>query len=336
MIRRHGVELLPGKGPRIVRELLDRPPPKRVDPLAWLYPLGAAAKKRQRLLSRLDPVPPHFVLPRSAVPEQVHVVVDEPREDGSAPQVYSTRCRAGKTADVLVTADRHDTVATHSDRLRDREPLVDGDDLAVRQDQIGRRGHGRTLGPQSRHGGNDRHNTDQCRNCTSSHRYLVRSVRLQPDSKRGRRDTETLREHSCGMRRNYGSVRGKLPILAARTLIMRVASGFCVAALVAITSVGLKAQDRPQQSPAEWRQKHDLGLKHRTASDLYHALKTGARGGKQNPPFSELPDWSGLWTQAGGGSFVAPGPAGIGPTLTAEAAAVLKKGQTLAAQGIVY
>jgi hypothetical protein len=117
---------------------------------------------------------------------------------------------------------------------------------------------------------------------------------------------------------------------------MRVASGFCVAALVAITSVGLRAQDRPQQSPAEWRQKHDLGLKYRTAWDLYQALKTGARGGKQNPPFSELPDWSGLWTQAGGGSFVAPGPAGIGPTFTPEAAAAVKKGQALAAQGIAY
>jgi hypothetical protein len=66
--------------------------------------------------------------------------------------------------------------------------------------------------------------------------------------------------------------------------MMRVASGFCVAALVAITPVGLGAQDRPQQAPAEWRQKHDLGLKFRAAWDLYQALKTAARGGKHNPP----------------------------------------------------
>ena len=148
MIRRYGVELLSRKRPRVVRELLDGPSPEVVDPLAGLDPLGAGAKKRQRLLARLDPVPPHFVPPRGAVPEQVHVVVDEPREDRSAAQVYSTRCRAGKTADVLVTADRDDTVAAHSDRLRDREPLVDGDDLAVRQDQIRRAGCARPLGPQ--------------------------------------------------------------------------------------------------------------------------------------------------------------------------------------------
>jgi hypothetical protein len=118
--------------------------------------------------------------------------------------------------------------------------------------------------------------------------------------------------------------------------MMRVASRFCVAALVAVTSVALRAQDRPQQSAAEWRQKHDLGLKYRAASDLFEALKTAARGGKQNPPFSELPDWSGLWIQAGGGSFVGPGPAGIGPTFTAKAAAAVKAGQALAAQGIAY
>src|SRR5262245_55229160 len=110
---------------------------------------------------------------------------------------------------------------------------------------------------------------------------------------------------------------------AARTLMMRVASGFCVAALVASASVGLGAQDRPQQTPAEWRQKHDFGLKYRAAWDLYQAVKTAARGGKQNPTFNELPDWSGLWTQGGGGSFVAPGPAGVGPTLTPKAAAAV-------------
>lgn len=117
---------------------------------------------------------------------------------------------------------------------------------------------------------------------------------------------------------------------------MRVASRLWVGALVTIASVGVTAQDRPQQSPVEWRQKYDLGLKHATAWDLYQALKMSARGGKQNPPFSELPNWSGLWTAGGGGSFFGQGPAGIGPTITPEAAAVLKKAQALAAQGISY
>jgi len=118
--------------------------------------------------------------------------------------------------------------------------------------------------------------------------------------------------------------------------MMRAASRFCVGVCLAIAPVAVVAQSRLPQSAMEWRQKYELGLEHRTAWDLYQALKTNARGGKQNMPFSELPDWSGLWTAAGGGSFVGQGPPGVGPKLTAQAAAVLKKEQELGAQGISY
>ncbi|MGH9254120.1 MAG: hypothetical protein ACRD3C_06075 [Vicinamibacterales bacterium] len=118
--------------------------------------------------------------------------------------------------------------------------------------------------------------------------------------------------------------------------MMRVAAGFCVGACVAIAAVALTAQQRPEQSSAEWQRKYALGLEHRTASGLYQALKTAARDGKQSPPFGELPDWSGLWAAAGGGSFFGAGPAGVGPKLTAGAAAALKQGQALGAQGIAY
>jgi hypothetical protein len=118
--------------------------------------------------------------------------------------------------------------------------------------------------------------------------------------------------------------------------MMKVASRFFVCACIVMASVGVAGQNRPQQSATEWQQKHAMGLKHRTAWDLYQALKASARGAKQNPQFSELPDWSGLWTQAGGGSFFGQGPAGVGPKLTASAAAVLKKAQELGAQGITY
>lgn len=105
-----------------------------------------------------------------------------------------------------------------------------------------------------------------------------------------------------------------------------------VLACVALASVAVGAQ----QSAADWQQKHQLGIKHRTASDLYQALKTAARSGRQNPPFTQLPDWSGLWTVAGGGTFFAAGPGGVAPKLTPQAATALKQGRQLSAQGISY
>jgi hypothetical protein len=115
-----------------------------------------------------------------------------------------------------------------------------------------------------------------------------------------------------------------------------IASALCLSACIAIAATVVAAQNRPQQPAAEWQKKYDLGVRHKTAWDLYQALKASARGGKQNPPFAELPDWSGLWTAAGGGTFFAQGPAGVGPKLTPEAAATLKKSQELGAQGITY
>ncbi|HEV2200084.1 MAG TPA: hypothetical protein VGR73_09700 [Bryobacteraceae bacterium] len=90
------------------------------------------------------------------------------------------------------------------------------------------------------------------------------------------------------------------------------------------------------QSPAEFRRMLDTGLKHRTASELYDALRADAHGGKQSPPYDQLPDWSGLWTIAGGNSFFDPGPGGIMPKLKPPAAAALREGAELAAKGIEY
>jgi hypothetical protein len=80
----------------------------------------------------------------------------------------------------------------------------------------------------------------------------------------------------------------------------------------------------------------DRGIKYRTAAELYQALKTEAHGGKQSPPFDQLPDWSGLWTAAGGNTFFDAGPGGIAPKLRPAAAAAVKKGEELAAKGIEY
>jgi hypothetical protein len=79
-----------------------------------------------------------------------------------------------------------------------------------------------------------------------------------------------------------------------------------------------------------------MGLKHKTAADLFQSLKQAARGGQVSPPFSQLPDWSGLWTAGGGGSLFGATPGGTRPKLTPAAAAALKVGEDLAARGIEY
>lgn len=100
--------------------------------------------------------------------------------------------------------------------------------------------------------------------------------------------------------------------------------------------VSAQGQAQPQLSPAEWQRLHDMGLKHKAAWDLFQALKQEARGGQVSPPYSQLPDWSGLWTTAGGGSLFGAAPGGVAPKLTPAAAAALKVGTDLAAKGIQY
>ena len=98
-------------------------------------------------------------------------------------------------------------------------------------------------------------------------------------------------------------------------------------------------QNNPAQDPravAEWNRNHDMGVKYKTALDLYMALKHAARGGRQLPPATQLPDWSGLWTSAGGGSLFRAAPNGVAPKLTQAADTASKAGQERTAKGISY
>jgi hypothetical protein len=69
--------------------------------------------------------------PRRACAEQVHVVVDKSWYDGAATQIDAPRVGGGRLRDLLVCADGDNAVASDGDRLRDRELLIDGDDLAL-------------------------------------------------------------------------------------------------------------------------------------------------------------------------------------------------------------
>ena len=116
------------------------------------------------------------------------------------------------------------------------------------------------------------------------------------------------------------------------------ASRFALLALLALVAIGLATvvAQRQTQPPAEFQHMLQMGLAHRTAGDLYAALKAAAHGGQQSPPFSQLPDWTGLWTAAGGSSFFGPGPGGTLPKLTPAAGAAVKRGAELEAKGISY
>ena len=110
---------------------------------------------------------------------------------------------------------------------------------------------------------------------------------------------------------------------------------FAIPVILLTVSATVFAQGT-RQSPDEFRRMLDIGIRHRTAEELYKALKTEAHGGKQSPSFDQLPDWSGLWTAAGGNDFFGPGPGGIAPKLKPAAAEAVKKGAELAAKGIEY
>ena len=70
----------------------------------------------------------------------VEVTVGEAGDHRLAVQIDRRRLRAGERADRGARADRGELAAGDRHRLRDREPRVDGDDVAVDEDRVGRRG----------------------------------------------------------------------------------------------------------------------------------------------------------------------------------------------------
>jgi hypothetical protein len=64
------------------------------------------------------------------------VVVDEPGHDGSAAEIDAAGCRGGKPTHVLIGPDGDDPIAGNDDGLRDGEAIINGDDLAVRENEI--------------------------------------------------------------------------------------------------------------------------------------------------------------------------------------------------------
>ena len=80
------------------------------------------------------------------------MVVDESGDDGSSLKVDRAGVRTRQSSDVLIGANGHDAIAANRNGPRDRKAVVDGDDLSVRQDQVG----GELLRSQNREDGRNR------------------------------------------------------------------------------------------------------------------------------------------------------------------------------------
>ena len=136
MIGHGAIELGAREGRLVVGELLDRPAAERVDPLTPRRGLRAGTQKLQRRLARFHAVEPHLVLPRGAGTQQMHVVVDEPGDDRAAAQIEAPGRGSGERGDVAVTPNGDNALAADRDRGGNREATVDGDDLAVRENDV--------------------------------------------------------------------------------------------------------------------------------------------------------------------------------------------------------
>src|SRR5260370_5746435 len=148
--------------------------------------------------------------------------------------------------------------------------------------------------------------------------------------------------------RKHGEVLSLLAICSARTTMVKklLTIGFVVTlwSSLGIAQSAPHAQSgsapnaRMQAEADEWQRMHDLGLRYKTAWELYMALKTEAGGGRVLSAFSELPDWTGLWERAPRGdvSMVGPGPGGVMPKFTPGALAQLKAHAELTARGAAY
>ena len=70
--------------------------------------------------------------------KRVHMAVDEARNDGTSARIDHPGARPGESADLRVWSDRCDAAVADRNGLRDREPPIDGDHLAVDDDEVGR------------------------------------------------------------------------------------------------------------------------------------------------------------------------------------------------------
>jgi hypothetical protein len=149
--RRNGVELVARKAARLVGELLFRPAAENHDPLARRGAAHPIGQHLHRLLARGDAIEAQLVM--LGRPDPMGVIVDQAGNDGAPVEIDDLGRRAFKLVDGGVVADRHDALAANGKRLRDREAIIDRDDLAVDENLL-RRLRAGGGGPSGQHGEN--------------------------------------------------------------------------------------------------------------------------------------------------------------------------------------
>jgi hypothetical protein len=114
-----------------------RPAADVVDPFPRPNRLRVSAQHLDCLFSGLDSVEAGLPQPSRRRTQKMHVVVDQPWNDGSTAQVDSAGVRSREPRHLLICADSHNAIVMNSYRLRDRKAVVDGDNFPVRKDEIG-------------------------------------------------------------------------------------------------------------------------------------------------------------------------------------------------------
>ena len=136
--RGDAVELVERKSAGIVGKLLLGPATERHDPFAQRCGARARGEYFKRPFARGDAVQPQLVVLGRT--DEMGVVVDEPRDHGLFLEVDHFRAAALELEHVGVVAHCDDALPPDRKPLCDRETVVDGDDLAVHQDGVGRVG----------------------------------------------------------------------------------------------------------------------------------------------------------------------------------------------------
>ena len=137
IVRSDLVELLAGERAPVVAELVWRVAAEDHDPPARAELARALGDQAPGLLTAVHAVEANVAGPLPRAADDVHVIVDEARNDRLLLQIDHAGARVDVAADLPIGADGQDAAVTHGKRLVNREALVDGDDAAVRHHQVG-------------------------------------------------------------------------------------------------------------------------------------------------------------------------------------------------------
>ena len=129
----HGVEFGQRELAAVARPLLFVPPAERQQPLPVSEPGGPAGQQVKRRGPGADAIEPDLGVFGGA--DEVVVVVDQPRDHGSAAEVHHSRVRRCACQDGSVLAYRGDPLPLDRHRLADGKLLVHRDDLPVDEDE---------------------------------------------------------------------------------------------------------------------------------------------------------------------------------------------------------